>query len=416
MVFSFNIEKKIPHRLGRAGVFTTPHGSIQTPAFVTVGTKGTVKGLLPETIKALGGQVVLANTYHLFLQPGEEIVEQAGGLHNWMNWPGPTMTDSGGFQVFSLGEAFGRQGVSKFIESQTVDEATPTIYNKDLATQHGRLAIVDEEGVTFTSHLDGSMHRFTPERSIEIQHALGADIIFSFDECTSPTADHTYQKEAVDRTHAWAKRGLDYHKRLEYEKLKSVSSQNLNSSPQALFGVVQGGRYEDLRKESARVIGGMDFAGFGIGGSFSKKDLDEALVWVNEILPEEKPRHLLGIGEPVDLFVGVENGCDLFDCVAPTRLGRTGTLYTQEGKVNITNAKYKDDFTPLSVWCPYFADSTYTRAYLHHLFKANEILGAVLASTSNVSFLINLVANIRQSILDDRFAEFRSNFFHQYKV
>jgi queuine tRNA-ribosyltransferase len=414
MAFSFNIEKKIPHRLGRAGVFATPHGSIQTPAFVTVGTKGTVKGLLPETIKALGGQVVLANTYHLFLQPGEEIVKKAGGLHRWMNWPGPTMTDSGGFQVFSLGAAFGQAGVSKFIESQTVDEAMPTVYNKDLATQHGRLAIVDEEGVTFTSHLDGSMHRFTPERSIEIQHALGADIIFSFDECTSPTADHTYQKEAADRTHAWAKRGLDYHKRLEYEKLKVEAGQDSSSDPQALFGIVQGGRYEDLRKASARVIGGMDFAGFGIGGSFSKKDLDEALVWVNEILPEEKPRHLLGIGEPVDLFVGVENGCDLFDCVAPTRLGRTGTLYTPEGKINITNAKYKDDFTPLSVWCPCFADTTYTRAYLHHLFKANEILGAVLASTSNVSFLINLVADIRQSILDDHFAEFRAAFFRHY--
>jgi queuine tRNA-ribosyltransferase len=419
MTFRFHIEKQLPDSLGRAGTLVTPHGNIDTPAFVTVGTKGTVKGVFPETLNNIGAQVVLANTYHLFLQPGEGVVCDTGGLSSFMNWRGPTMTDSGGFQVFSLGEAFENKGVSKFIknEQEAFDHGSPAIYNKDLASKHGRLAIVDEEGVTFTSHIDGSMHRFTAERSIEIQHALGATMIFSFDECTSPTADHTYQKEAMERTHRWAKRGLDHHKRLEYEKLKKgFSEDELEKARQYLFGVVQGGRFEDLRKESARVLGSMDFDGFGIGGSFSKDDLDEALIWVNEILPADKPRHLLGIGEPVDLFVGIQNGCDLFDCVAPTRIARNGQLYTREGKINITNSKYADDHTPLSVWCSYFEGTTYTRSYLHHLFRSHEMMAGMLASINNLYFIIHLVKQIRQSILEDTFDQFREEFFRVYMV
>ena len=286
--------------MARAGVIHTPHGDIETPAFVTVGTKATVKALKSEDLKDLvKAQVALANTYHLYLQPGHEIIKEAGGLHKFANWDLPTMTDSGGFQVFSLGAAFGK-GVTKFAKGEVEDDERPVthglnVYSKTLAESHGKLCIIDEEGVTFTSHHDGSMHRFTAERSIEIQHAIGADIIVAFDECTSPTADYDYQKEAMDRTHRWAKRSIMAHKQ-NFEALKK----------QGLYGVVQGGRYLDLRTESARTLANMDFDGFGIGGSFSKEDLGEALKVVNDNLPEEKPRHLLGIGEPEDIATEAE--------------------------------------------------------------------------------------------------------------
>jgi queuine tRNA-ribosyltransferase len=392
----FKIEKKIKNTLGRAGVITTPHGVIHTPAFVVVGTKATVKALSPEQVKDLGAEVVLANTYHLYLQPGEELMKKAGGLHKFMNWQGPTMTDSGGFQVFSLGAAFGKK-VGKVAKKDAPDEVFA-----EKAEEFVPLAKIDEDGVTFKSPTDGSMHRFTPERSIEIEHAIGADMIFAFDECTSPTASYEYQKEAMERTHRWAKRSLDFHKSKE------------NAERQALFGIVQGGRFQDLREESAKVISQMEFDGFGIGGSFDKEDMDKAVGWVNKILPEGKPRHLLGIGEPSDLFGAVENGCDLFDCVAPTRMARNGALYTNDGRINILNARFVTDFSPVDKECGCSTCKNYTCAYLSHLFRSDEMLAATLGSIHNLYFIVNLVKRIRQSILDGNFAEMKAEFVKRY--
>lgn len=392
---SFEIIKRIPGTLGRAGVIHTPHGAIETPAFVVVGTKGTVKSLKPEDMKEyVGNQVALANTYHLFLQPGHEIIKEAGGLHAFANWQLPTMTDSGGFQVFSLGAAFGK-GVTKFAMGDTAADSEKSglnVYSKEIAREHGKLCVIDEDGVTFTSHHDGSMHRFTAERSIEIQHAIGADIIVAFDECTSPSADKDYQREAMDRTHRWAKRSVLAHKQ-NYEALKK----------QGLYGVVQGGRFLDLREESARTLAAMDFDGFGIGGSFTKADLGEAIYVVNEVLPEDKPRHLLGIGEPEDITEGVKLGCDTFDCVAPTRIARTGTIYerTNEGhrRTNLLNTKYQRDFSKPDESCDCYVCQHYTKAYLAHLFRSQEMLGAHLASLHNLYYIVNFTKRLREQIL-----------------
>ncbi len=403
MFIKFKIEKKLKGKLGRVGILETPHGIIETPAFVTVGTKATVKALTPEQVKELGAQVVLANTYHLYLQPGDEILKKAGGLHKFMNWSGPTMTDSGGFQAFSLGVAFG-SGVSKIASADKKEVTRCGEMGEGIGCS---LAKIDENGVTFRSHIDGSEHKFTPEKSIQIQHNIGADMIFAFDECTSPKADYDYQKEAMNRTHRWAKRSLSEHKKLNEQK-----SAPLNKI--ALFGIVQGGRFEDLRKESAEFISKMDFDGFGIGGSFNKEDMNTAVGWVNKILPENKPRHLLGIGEPEDLFGGIENGVDLFDCVAPTRIARNGGLYTKDGKINISNAKFKDDFSPIDEECECYVCKNYSRAYLAHLFRAKEMLGGTLASIHNLYFINKLVADIRQSILDDNFEEFKKKFLRRY--
>lgn len=399
---SFNIEKAATTNGARAGVLSTPHGEIKTPAFVPVGTKGTVKALTPDQVRATGAQVVLANTYHLYLTPGDELVRAAGGLRDFMNWQGPTMTDSGGFQVFSLGAAFG-QHVSKLAQAdEPVEELM--VYDESIATQHGRLAIIDEEGVSFTSHINGSLHRFTPERSIEIQHNIGADLIFAFDECTTPTADYAYQKEALNRTHRWAERSLKAHQQNIVAKKE-----------QALLGIVQGGRHEDLRRESARVIGSMDFDGFGIGGSYVKEDLNTAVGWVCEELPPDRPRHLLGIGEPEDLIEGVRKGVDLFDCVLPTRLGRNGTVYTKYGKLSLLNAKYTQDFSPIDKECICSTCTNYTKAYLSHLFRSNEMLGATLASMHNLHFLISLVSTLRSSILESNFDMVAESFLGNYK-
>lgn len=402
----FKINKKISGKLGRAGEIETPHGKILTPAFVTVGTKATVKALTPEQIKEIGLQVVLGNTYHLYLQPGEEVVASAGGMGKFMNWHGPTMTDSGGFQAFSLGAAYGKN-ITKFVKSGD----GPILLNEriekgDLENGESamKIAKVDPNGVMFKSIIDGSVHYFTPEKSIDIQHKLGADMIFAFDECTSPNEPFNYQREALDRTHRWAKQSLDFHK-----------SKKEQSEEQALFGIVQGGRHEDLRKESAKILSEMDFDGYGIGGSFAKEDMSKAVEWVNEILPEDKPRHLLGIGEPLDLFGAVENGCDLFDCVAPTRNGRTGTLYTEYGKINIGNAKYKDDFKAIDDRCECYTCKNYSRAYINHLFKAKEMLAATLSSIHNLYFLNNIVTKMRQAIIEDRFAEYKKEFEEKYK-
>ena len=425
--FGFKIEKKIPGQLGRAGIIKTPHGEIKTPAFVTVGTKATVKALTPEQVNSLGAQVVLANTYHLYLQPGAELIKKAGGVGKFMNWSGPTMTDSGGFQVFSLGAAYGEGGVSKFVseknnldsgqnpeqnfgqnskkQNQTslgqfsekseslqksgkLNKKTLSCAISDIAQESEivKLVKIDEDGVDFKSYLDGSSHRFTPEKSIQIQHDLGADIIFAFDECTSPLAPYAYQKKAMERTHRWAERSLDENKKL--------------GGKQALFGIVQGGRHQDLREESARAIGGMDFAGFGIGGSFNKEDMGTAVGWVNKILPEDRPRHLLGIGNPEDIAEAVKNGADTFDCVAPTRTARNGTLLTKAGNLNILNARYRDDFSPIEEGCGCYTCQNYSRAYLAHLFRAKEMLAATLASIHNLYFLINFTKKIRERILD----------------
>lgn len=399
----FEIEKDNGAGKARAGVVHTPHGSFNTPAFCSVGTKGTVKGVQPAELKKLGVEVALANTYHLFLQPGEETVAGMGGLHKFMGWDGPLVTDSGGFQVFSLGAGFGKK-VSKFAmpEVEVREDKAPTVYDSEIASVHGKLAQVDDEGVSFTSHIDGSLHRFTPERSVEIQHKLGADIFFAFDECTSPEEDRDYQKEAMDRTHRWAERSLKAHR-------TNLDAQN----KQAIFGIVQGGRYPDLRAESAKVIGEMGFDGFGIGGSFSKKDLGEALSSAILPLPSDKPRHLLGIGEPEDLFEGVEHGIDMFDCVLPTRLGRTGTLFTAEGKIDIRKAEYARDTTPFSDE-PKFKD--FTRGYLNHLFRAGEMLGPLLASMHNIHFIATLTRNIRNAVLTDTLAQYKADFFSRYKI
>jgi len=396
---------KLEKRVGRAraGVIHTPNGEIRTPAFVPVATKANVKGILPRAVKDLGAQVTLANTYHLYLQPGEQIVKDAGGLHAFMNWQGPTMTDSGGFQVFSLGAAFGRTITKIAKGEENARDQGVAVYDEGVQSQHGQLAVIDEEGVTFTSHLDGSLHRFTPERSIEIQHALGADMFFAFDECTSPTADYEYQRDAMRRTHKWAERSLKAHR------------QNINANKkQGIFGIIQGGRYEDLREESAKEIASMDFDGFGIGGSFSKEDMMGALQAAVQHLPEEKPRHFLGIGEPGDLLLGIAEGMDTFDCVAATRLGRHGTIYTHAGPINLKNEKFKNDFTALDHEWVIPGTEGFTRGYVSHLLRSGEMLGQIIASMHNLGFIIRLVDEARDALLEDRFEEYREKFVQSY--
>jgi len=386
---SFKILKRAPRGLARAGVLHTPHGDILTPAFVAVGTKATVKSVTVDDLRSAGVQTLIANTYHLHLQPGSELIARTGGLHRFMGWDGPLLTDSGGFQVFSLGAAYGRTVSKVTREELGADTRAASVYDPDVATQHGRLAIIDDEGVSFTSHIDGTLHRFTPERSVEIQHELGADIFFAFDECTAAEATHAYQKEAMERTHRWAERSLRAHR------------QNLETGRhQAIFGIVQGGRFEDLRRESARALAALDFDGYGIGGSYQKFDLDTAVGWVTEELPEEKPRHLLGIGEPEDLIRGIEQGVDLFDCVQPTRLARTGTVYAADGaKLALTQAAYVDDMEPIDTTCTCSTCARYSRAYLAHLFRAHEMLGATLATVHNLHYLVALVARERERLL-----------------
>jgi queuine tRNA-ribosyltransferase len=396
--FDFNIEKK-GKGLARAGVISTPHGEIQTPAYIPVGTKATVKAVTNEHLDKIGAQAVLANTYHLYLEPGDELIKKAGGLHQFMNYQKPIITDSGGFQVFSLGAAYGK-GISKILKGQE-DELQLPVSGEEIKTE-GK-ARIDENGVTFRSHLDGSAHYFTPEKSIEIQNNLGADIIFAFDECTSPHESKHYQRQALDRTHRWAKRCVDFHKKSD------------RSDDQMLFGVVQGGRYEELRKESAQKLSEMDFDGFGIGGSFEKADMSSAVKWTNEILPEDKPRHLLGIGEPEDLFMGVENGCDTFDCVAATRIARNGQVYTSEGKVNLMNEKFKEDFEPIEKGCDCYTCKNHTKAYLSHLFRGKEMLGGTLATIHNTHFIVRLVEGMREAILNDSFEEYKEDFLKTYK-
>ena len=401
--FSFEIKSSQEASMARVGTITTPHGAIQTPAFIPVGTKATVKSVLPEAMADLGAQALLANAYHLYLQPGSDVLDEAGGLAQFMNWPGPTITDSGGFQVLSLGVGFKKVLA---MDAQTFRRDDVIADNKE------RLAHVDDEGVTFKSHIDGSMHRFTPEISMKVQHEIGADIMFAFDECTTLHNTRRYQELAMDRTLAWAVRCLDEHKRLTDER---------STKPyQALFGVIQGAQYEDLRKKAAGDLGGLEssgqsFDGFGIGGALDKDSLGTIVSWVNQVLPEDKPKHLLGIGAPEDLFVGVENGIDTFDCVLASRIARTSAVYTMEGRFNLSNSAYKRDFTAIDDECDCYTCTHYTRAYMHHVFRGKEIIAATLATIHNERFIVRLVDQMRQALLDGNFAEMKHDFLGRYK-
>ena len=402
--FKFEITSRLKSNtgeetLGRTASYATPHGSFNTPCFVTVGTKAAVKGLTPEMVKSLGSQIFLANTYHLYIAPGEDTVANAGGLHRFSNWQGPMMTDSGGFQVLSLGAAFGST-VSKIATADSGFSHTAKNQNKEA------MARITEEGVQFRSIKDGSKHFFTPEKSMQIQQKLGADMYFAFDECTSPQASYEYQREAMDRTHRWAVRSLDEHMRLE--------SCKTDKPAQALFGVVQGGRHFDLRTESARTLGAMDFDGYGIGGSFNKEDMSTAVNVACRELPEDKPRHLLGIGEVIDFFLGVENGIDTFDCVSPTRMARHGSVHTRDGKRNIMRTASRTRFEPIEYDCDCYACQNYSEAYVCHLLREKEMLGATLASIHNLRFVTKIVDDIRNAIEEGNYWQLKEETLKRY--
>ena len=392
--FTFRVEAR--HGMARTGVITTPHGQIRTPAFIPVGTKATVKGVLPESTSGLGAQAVLANAYHLYLQPGADLIDAAGGLGTFMNWPGPTFTDSGGFQVMSLGVGF------KKVLAMQVDTPADDV----IAPGRDRLAHVDDEGVSFVSHINGSTHRFTPESSMLVQHQLGADIMFAFDECTTLMNTRAYQERSVERTAAWARRCMTAHQQLTEERA--------HRPYQALFGVVQGAQFEDLRRAASRDLATLPFDGFGIGGALDKDQLGTIVRWVCEELPEDRPRHLLGIGEPDDLFAGVAAGADTFDCVMPSRVARNGAILSRDGRYNVVSAANRWAFEPLDRECSCYTCAHYTRAYLHHLSKAHEMAGHTLATIHNVHFLVDLVDRMRDALEEGDFDEFRADFLGRY--
>ncbi len=350
----------------RAGIFHTPHGDLLTPVFAPVGTQATVKSITPRQLEELQASLVLANTYHLFLRPGDQLVAEMGGLHRFMNWPNPILTDSGGFQVFSLAD----------------------------------IRKVDEDGVSFKSHIDGSARRLTPESSIQIQENLGADIIMAFDEC-APPYDREYNIKAMARTHAWAERCLKAKTRTD----------------QALFGIVQGGIFHDLREESARVIGSLDFPGIAIGGlsvGESKSEMNSVLDLLNPILPAQKPRYLMGVGSPEDLVNGVMRGIDIFDCVLPTRLARHQAVMTHHGRMNMLNAVFARDERPIDGNCSCYTCQNFTRAYLRHLIVAKEMLASTLLSIHNINTLLTLTRSMRQAIIDHKFEDFAKEYLAGY--
>ncbi|MCQ2548115.1 MAG: tRNA guanosine(34) transglycosylase Tgt [Clostridia bacterium] len=365
---SYELLKKDKKTHARRGVIHTPHGDIQTPVFMPVGTQATIKAMRPEQVKEMGAEIILSNTYHLYLRPGKDLVKEAGGLHKFMNWDRAILTDSGGFQVFSL----------------------------------GKLRKITEEGVSFRSHLDGSKHIITPEKSIEIQNCLGSDIMMAFDECIPYPADRMYVKDSIARTSRWLRRCKDYHK--DWDK-------------QALFGIMQGGMYKDLRKESAMDIVDLDLPGYAIGG-LSVGEPKELMLDIMddcvEYLPENKPRYLMGVGTPDYLFEAVERGIDMCDCVLPTRIARHGLAMTSHGKVNIKNKQYEHDFGPLDPECDCYTCKNYSRAYLRHLFKADEMLSHILLSNHNLHFLINMMKGIRESLDNDCFSEYKAKFYGKY--
>ncbi|WP_313568562.1 tRNA guanosine(34) transglycosylase Tgt [Acetoanaerobium noterae] len=352
----------------RLGKIYTPHGVIDTPIFMPVGTQATVKSMTPEELKVMDARIILSNTYHLYMRPGHELIEKAGGLHKFMNWDRAILTDSGGFQVFSLGP----------------------------------LRKIVEEGVHFRSHLDGSKHFISPEKAIEIQNSLGADIIMSFDECAPYPSEYNYVKKSLERTTRWAKRGKEAHK---YPK------------KQALFGIVQGGMYKDLRTQSANELMEIDFPGYSIGGlsvGEPKPIMYDVLEHTTPLLPKDKPRYLMGVGSPDDLIEGVIRGVDMFDCVLPTRIARNGTAMTSQGKVVVRNATYQEDFTPLDPNCNCYTCKNYSRAYIRHLVKANEILASRLITNHNLHFLLNLMHEVRTAIKEDRLLDFKKDFYSKY--
>ena len=365
---TFDLLKTDTRTKARRGTVHTPHGDIQTPIFMPVGTAATVKAMRPEQVKELGAQIILSNTYHLYLRPGHEIVREAGGLHKFMNWDGPILTDSGGFQVFSL----------------------------------GAMRKISEEGVQFRSHIDGSKHMLSPEKSIEIQHALGSDIIMAFDECAPYPADRDYVKSSLELTTRWLKRCKTFHEG------------SGRTDIQSLFGIQQGGTYKDLRKQSSEEIVALDLPGYAIGGlsvGEPKELMYDVMDDCVDMLPADKPRYLMGVGSPDCLFEGVERGIDMFDCVLPTRIARHGMAMTSRGRVNIKNAQYERDFTPLDPECDCYTCRNYSKAYLRHLFKCDEILSSMLMTNHNLHFLVNTMTNIRQSIDEDRFTDYKKEFY-----
>ncbi|HHV19327.1 MAG TPA: tRNA guanosine(34) transglycosylase Tgt [Thermoanaerobacterales bacterium] len=366
----FDVLKKTAKTSARLGVLKTHHGSFNTPIFMPVGTQATVKTMTPDELKKIGAKIILSNTYHLYLRPGHELVREAGGLHKFMNWEGSILTDSGGFQVFSLGD----------------------------------LREIKEEGVTFRSHIDGSVHFIGPETSIEIQNALGADIIMAFDECIPYPATYEYVLESVKRTTRWAERCQKAHN---------------NNKDQTLFGIVQGGMYKDLRQKSALDLVSLEFNGYAIGGlsvGEPKKVMYEMLDYTVPLLPNDKPRYLMGVGAPDDLFEGVIRGIDMFDCVLPTRIARNGTVFTKNGKLVVRNAAYARDFSPLDPYCDCYACKNYMRAYIRHLINANEILGIRLTTIHNLHFLISLMKQIQKAIEGDYLMELKEEFFASFGI
>ncbi len=389
MTLKFEIHCRDTSSRARVGTLHTLHGSIETPAFMAVATQASVKALTFKDLEEIGLQLLIANTYHLALRPGAEQVAELGGLHTFMNWQHALMTDSGGFQVFSLGAAI-RDGVGK-IADIFPEEAK---LNTPIRGQAAPLCRIDKDGVTFRSHLDGAIIRLTPEKSMQIQHMLGADLILAFDECTSPLDSYEYTKEALDRTHRWAVQCLEQHDKTRRDY-------------QSLFGIVQGGAYRELREHSARFVGQLPFPGLAIGGSLgrSKKDMYDILDWTVPLLPDEKPRHLLGIGELDDIAQGVRRGVDLFDCAAPTRWARNGALLVprelatnSEQRINISNAMYALDTRPIDPTCDCVTCQHFSRAYLHHLHRARELVYYRLASIHNLSFMMRFMNNIRAAI------------------
>lgn len=352
----------------RRGVIHTPHGDIQTPVFMPVGTQAAVKAMRPEQVRELGAEIILSNTYHLYLRPGHELIREAGGLHRFMNWNRAILTDSGGFQVFSLGQ----------------------------------LRKITEEGVRFQSHIDGSRHILTPEKAVEIQNALGSDIMMAFDECAPYPADREYIRNSMERTLRWLERCKAAHK---------------NRERQSLFAIMQGGMYRDLRRECAERMVEMDFPGYAIGGlsvGEPKEQMLEILDDCVDYLPQDRPRYLMGVGTPDYLFEAVERGIDMCDCVEPTRIARHGLATTSRGRINIKNARFERDFGPLDPECDCYTCRNYSRAYVRHVFKAGEMMSAMLLSNHNLHFLINMMAGMRKAIEEDRFTEFKKEFYDKY--
>jgi queuine tRNA-ribosyltransferase len=387
-MFEFKIKHKQKGSLARTGSFKTPHGVIQTPVFMPVGTKATVKTLSQNDLRNLDAEIILANTYHLYLRPGEKLIKKMGGLHKWMNWNGPMLTDSGGFQVFSLGNEKG--------------------YSKD-ALPFKTTVKIDENGVEFKSHLDGSKHYFTPEKAMQIEHDLGADIIMAFDECAPADSTKKYFEEAMTRTHNWVLRC-----KKEHQKLSKKSRSKL---PQALFPIVQGGLYKDLRTQSAKFMNDLDLPGNAIGGLSVGEGKDKMLEMIEVTIPhlsENKPRYLMGVGTPEDLLECVDRGIDMFDCVHPTRMGRHGSFWNESGRFSIKKEKFKFDKAPLQKGCTCETCKNYTRSYLRHLIFENEILGLRLMSIHNLHFLLNLMQEIRKQINKGTFKKFKKDFFKKF--